>query len=90
MIGPERGFLSGKRKEQKPELTEDPLVKLTPEQLEKRQELVNLLKKSPPHAVDLSRYIRDLLSSEEQEFYDDVINRTVSGEEVSLETKNIF
>ncbi|MFZ8847677.1 MAG: hypothetical protein ACO2O4_00320 [Minisyncoccia bacterium] len=87
MIGPEGKIF---RPEDTRRAKEDPLVGLTPEQLQLRQELVNLLKKSPPHAVDLSIYIRDLLTSEEEEFYNDFINRTVNGEEVSLEDRKRF
>jgi hypothetical protein len=87
MIGPEGRIF---RPEDTRRAKEDPLVGLTPEQLQLRQELVNLLKKSPPHAVDLSRYIRDLLTSEEEEFYNDFINRTVNGEEVFLEDRERF
>jgi hypothetical protein len=87
MIGPEGKIF---RSEDKIRAKEDLLVELTSEQLQLRKELVNLLKKSPPHALDLSRYIRDLLTSEEEEFYNDFINRTVNGKEVSLEERKRF
>jgi hypothetical protein len=88
MIGPEGRIFQPRPEEGRAKV--DPLVGLTPDQLQLRQELVNLLKKSPPHAVDLSRYIRDLLTSEEEGFYNDFINRTVNGEEVSLEDRKRF
>jgi hypothetical protein len=58
MIGPERRVFRPEDTQNKERAKEDPLVGLTPEQLQLRQELVNLLKKSPPHAVDLSIYKR--------------------------------
>jgi hypothetical protein len=90
MIGPEGRVFRPEDTQNKERAKEDPLVELTSEQLQLREELVSLLKKSPPHAIDLSRYIRDLLTSEEEGFYNDFINRTVNGEEVSLEDRKRF